>query len=211
MVRKLMLGAFLGAVLSIPGMAIASSVNAAVAPESVPAQAATPCAASVSPTGPTTVVTTDANQFAPKTITVPVGSSVTFDNNGTAAHTATADPGAGTWDSGPLLPGSCFTTPAFSAAGTFTYYCLYHKALGMVGTITVGSGTAAAGAASPTPAASPSPTGPPLSGLPTPAPAPTAPPSQKYFTKIGGILVVVLIIAVLLGYRKMTKKLADKG
>jgi plastocyanin len=223
MVRKLMLGLCLAAVALIPSTAFASSIpNApAGAPKALPAQSApAACPSSVSTTAPNVVAASDSgasNFFAPKTITIPVGQSIIFDNTGQSAHTATADPSSGTWDSGPLLPGQCWTTPVFTTPGTYTYHCTYHQSLGMVGSITVGAGGPAAAGATPTPAAtpsasaSPSPTGPPLSGLPTPQPPPTAPPSQKYFPKIGGALVVLLVIAVLVGYYKTTKKLADKG
>lgn len=222
MVRKLMLGLCLAAVALIPSTAFASSIPAAGAPRALPAQTApAPCPSSVSTTAPNVVAASDSgasNFFAPKSITIPVGQSIIFDNTGQSAHTATADAGSGTWDSGPLLPGQCWTTPVFTTPGTYTYHCTYHQSLGMVGSITVGTGGAGpAGAASPSPAASaspaasPSPTGPPLSGLPTPQPPPTAPPSQKYFPKIGGALVVLLVISVLVGYYKTTRKLADKG
>lgn len=80
-----------------------------------------------------------ANRFSPKTITISVGQAVTFVNTGSVPHTATADPGSGTWTSGELLPGKSYTTPPFMTPGTYSYHCLYHQTLGMVGSIIVKS------------------------------------------------------------------------
>jgi plastocyanin len=76
------------------------------------------------------VLTTTA--YAPNPVTVPVGSTLTWTNNDTTAHTSSADGGA--WDSGPIDPGRTFTM-TFSSAGTFRYHCNIHP--GMVGTVNV--------------------------------------------------------------------------
>lgn len=106
------------------------------------------CGSSVSTASPSTHATptvdaTDThgtnNRFSPKTITISVGQAVTFVNTGTALHTATANPGSGSWNSGELPPGKSYTTPPFTKPGTYSYHCLYHQAVGMVGTIIVKS------------------------------------------------------------------------
>jgi len=79
--------------------------------------------------------------FAPKTVTVAVGASVTWTNGGTARHTATAD--RGTFDSKALGPGGTFAFK-FDAPGTYAYHCDIHPS--MTGAVTV-AGAAPAPAA----------------------------------------------------------------
>jgi plastocyanin len=61
--------------------------------------------------------------FGPDTIQVAAGTTVTWTNNDTAAHTVTADDGS--FDSGNLAPGDTFTY-TFTTAGTVAYHCNYH-------------------------------------------------------------------------------------
>jgi plastocyanin len=70
--------------------------------------------------------------FQPAELTVAVGDTVVWTNNGSAPHTATSE--AGVWDTGTLSSGQVgsFT---FMSAGTFQYRCNIHTA--MRGTIVV--------------------------------------------------------------------------
>jgi plastocyanin len=62
--------------------------------------------------------------YAPKVVTVKLGTKVTWTNNGAVIHTVTAD-GGGTFDSGTMAPQARFSfTP--TAPGTFSYHCTYH-------------------------------------------------------------------------------------
>jgi len=61
--------------------------------------------------------------FSPATITVPVGTTVTWTNVDSAPHTATAD--NGTFDTGRLQQGQSGSY-TFAKAGTYTYYCAVH-------------------------------------------------------------------------------------
>jgi len=70
--------------------------------------------------------------FGPPDLTVAVGSSVTWTNKDSTAHTATADDGS--FDCGIISAGQSFTF-TFSTAGTFAYHCKIHS--NMVGKITV--------------------------------------------------------------------------
>jgi plastocyanin len=88
---------------------------------------------SVSTAGSASVSAGD-NFFAPPSITIQVGETVTWSNDGQSAHTVTAN--GGSFDSGNLNPGQSFSH-TFSQAGTFGYYCQYHRSLGMKGTVTV--------------------------------------------------------------------------
>jgi plastocyanin len=70
--------------------------------------------------------------FQPASISVPVGTTVTWHNTGSAQHTVTAFNGA--FDSGTLDPGSSFSV-TFSNPGTYMYHCTIHRT--MVGTVQV--------------------------------------------------------------------------
>jgi plastocyanin len=72
--------------------------------------------------------------FAPKVITVPVGTTITWINHDVAAHTATRNGGADQFDSGDLRLNREFTH-TFDAPGRYDYICFYHP--GMKGTIVV--------------------------------------------------------------------------
>jgi plastocyanin len=64
--------------------------------------------------------------FDPATLEVPVGTTVTWTNQGAAPHTVTADDG--TFDSGTLQPGGTFSM-TFDTPGTFTYHCEIHPSM----------------------------------------------------------------------------------
>jgi len=88
------------------------------------------------------------NCFIPSTVTVEVGTIVTWDNTDTAAHTATAgaaaDGPSGVWDSSLIMAGGSFTYTA-DTAGTFDYFCMVHP--WMEGTLIVEAAGAAEAAA----------------------------------------------------------------
>src|SRR4029077_13416295 len=78
------------------------------------------------------------DQFTPRNVTVNPGDTVVWVNNGSMAHTVTADNAS--FDSGTLQPGQSYPA-TFSAAGTYAYHCKFHGGpggQGMAGTITVG-------------------------------------------------------------------------
>lgn len=77
-------------------------------------------------------VSIDNFAFMPPTISIPAGGSVTWVNNDTVPHTATANDGA--FNSGNLNPGQHFSH-TFAEAGSFPYTCQYHP--GMTGEIDV--------------------------------------------------------------------------
>jgi len=70
--------------------------------------------------------------FAPGTLTVKAGTSITVKNTDQTAHTATARSGA--FDSGTLKPGQS-TQFKLTKPGTYKFYCQFHAF--MTGTITV--------------------------------------------------------------------------
>lgn len=86
--------------------------------------------------GPT--VTMKDFEFTPKEIKVKVGTTVTWMNAGTAAHSATALDKA--FNTRNLQPGETKTV-TFSTPGTFVYHCVFHgnpdDKSGMIGTVIV--------------------------------------------------------------------------
>jgi plastocyanin len=61
--------------------------------------------------------------FQPASLQIAAGSSVTWTNQDSTAHTVTSDSGA--FDSGQLAPGATFNQ-TFMTPGTFTYHCQIH-------------------------------------------------------------------------------------
>jgi plastocyanin len=82
--------------------------------------------------------------FAPATISVPVGTKVTWTNMDSATHTVTSDTGA--FDSKNLANGASFSF-TFTQAGTYAYHCAIHAR--MVASIVVTAGTAPTTAGAP--------------------------------------------------------------
>jgi plastocyanin len=70
--------------------------------------------------------------FAPQTLTVKVGTRVTWTNRDNTAHTATMNQGS--LDTGTINPGQSRTID-FKHAGTYPYHCAFHAF--MTGTIRV--------------------------------------------------------------------------
>lgn len=92
-------------------------------------------------------------RFEPMDVTIRVGETVTWRNDGPIPHTATDDPaqnpvapshpeyaqlpaGAAPWNSGLLQPSQTFSH-AFTIPGVYCYFCIPHVLSGMQGTITV--------------------------------------------------------------------------
>ena len=70
--------------------------------------------------------------FAPASLTVAVGTAVTWTNSDSTGHTVTADDGS--FASDKLATGATFEE-TFTEAGTYAYHCSIHSS--MTGTITV--------------------------------------------------------------------------
>jgi plastocyanin len=89
-------------------------------------------ASAATPTGATSVNIHDLT-FDPATIEIPAGSTVTWTNNDTVPHTATALDRS-VLQSGTIQPGQSFSQ-TFNTPGTFPYFCEFHA--NMKGTIVV--------------------------------------------------------------------------
>lgn len=88
----------------------------------------------------TMICTATVDVFSPATLTVPAGTTVTWENGDGVAHTVTSATGsADTYD---MALSSGTVTHKFTTAGTYNYYCKNHgfngtPPTGMHGTITV--------------------------------------------------------------------------
>ena len=86
--------------------------------------------------------------FIPSPVTIDIGETVTWENNDTAAHTATggsaADGPSGVFDSSLIMAGSSFSH-TFDSVGTYDYFCMVHP--WMSGTVIVEDAAAAEAAA----------------------------------------------------------------
>jgi cysteine-rich repeat protein len=85
--------------------------------------------------------------FHPSTITVPVGTTVTWSNNDTINHSIVSDQGNELNSS--VIPPSQTFSHAFNAVGTFAYHCSFHPS--MMGTVIVTSGGASSASSSSVP------------------------------------------------------------
>ena len=92
---------------------------------------ATPAPASQAPAG-AAAVKIEGFAFSPQTITVSIGTTVTWTNRDSATHTVAFDDGSAS--SGRLAQGDQFER-SFDKPGTFTYACSIHSA--MKGTVVV--------------------------------------------------------------------------
>jgi len=70
--------------------------------------------------------------FTPDDVDIAVGTTVTWTNTDSVAHTSTSN--ASGWNSGTIAPGRQFSF-TYQTAGTFPYHCAIHP--GMVGTVVV--------------------------------------------------------------------------
>jgi plastocyanin len=95
-------------------------------------QAATPAPSAAQSTpaagggGGSSAVTIQNFAFNPASLTVAVGTTVTWTNQDSAGHTVTADDGS--FGSDTLASGATFTQ-TFSKAGTVAYHCNIHKTM----------------------------------------------------------------------------------
>jgi len=112
----------------------AIAVGALVVVLAACSQAATPAPSAAQSTpaagggggGSSSAVTIQNFAFNPGSLTVAVGTTVTWTNQDSAGHTVTADDGS--FGSDTLATGATFTQ-TFSKAGTVAYHCNIHKTM----------------------------------------------------------------------------------
>ena len=112
---------------------VALTMGACSSSSSTPAPSAPPPAASTGAATSAGAVTIADFAFAPATITVAAGTTVTWTNKDTTAHTVTLDDGSAT--SGDIAAGTTYQH-AFATAGTFTYHCKIHPTMKATVTVT---------------------------------------------------------------------------
>jgi plastocyanin len=79
------------------------------------------------PTGNSNTVSIKGFAFNPSTLTVPVGTTVTWTNDDSTSHTVTSDSGS-ELSSGSISPGQTYSH-TFNTAGTFDYHCRIHTSM----------------------------------------------------------------------------------
>ena len=109
------------------------TTQGATQPAEVPAETTAPAQSTTPAPNSTTTVDIRDHAFNPAQLNVAPGTTVTFVNNDTEPHTATADNGL--FDTGVLEPGSSFDV-FLDGSGTVTYHCELHP--DMQGSIVVG-------------------------------------------------------------------------
>ena len=128
--RTLIIGVAISASLALA--ACGSSASPAAAPPSAAASPAASAAASQAAAAGGSAITIQNFAFAPASLTVKAGTTVTWTNNDSPTHSVKwADGAAG---SSPLTTGSSYTR-TFATPGTYAYVCGIHAS--MHGTIVV--------------------------------------------------------------------------
>jgi plastocyanin len=122
------------AAISIGAIACGSDYSSPSTPSPTPAP--TPAPVTGGPSSAVTIPTGASvlgnRAFTPDDVDVAVGTTVTWMNTDSVAHTSTSN--ASGWDSGTIAPGRQFSF-TYQTAGTFPYHCAIHP--GMVGTVVV--------------------------------------------------------------------------
>jgi plastocyanin len=151
----------------------------------------------------TQAVTISGFAFSPAALTIEAGTTVTWTNQDSATHTATADDGS--FDTGNIAQGQSVSI-TFDTPGTFAYHCAIHPY--MVASITV---TEAGGQPAPTEAPAQ-----PTEAPAAPTQAPTGMPATGAGTTGGGgstneVLLVAVFAAILLGSIAVQRRRSANG
>jgi plastocyanin len=105
-----------------PGVTTAPAATATKAPQATAAATSAPTSTPGAAAKSASVAIKDF-EFTPATVTIAVGGTVTWTNNGPSTHTVAADDGS--FDRGHLSQGKTFSH-TFQTAGTFSYHCGIH-------------------------------------------------------------------------------------
>jgi plastocyanin len=118
-------------ILLLLGILLISGLLAAVSCGTSSQTTTTAPGTSITP-GATSKISIENFAFSPDTVTVAVGSMVTWTNNDSVTHTVSSLTGA--FESGSMSPGGSFSF-TFNQKGTYKYRCSIHTT--MRGTVTV--------------------------------------------------------------------------
>jgi plastocyanin len=94
-----------------------------VTAEPAPAPVSQPARGGVARASASATVSMGDNFYSPASVSIAVGDTVTWSNNGQAQHSATANDGS--FDTGVFGPGGS-RSETFTRAGTFSYFCTVH-------------------------------------------------------------------------------------
>jgi len=119
-------------VLLIAGLLAAVSCGSSSATTKPGAQTSPPPGGTTGPDLKSVAVEIKGFAFSPATITVPIGTTVTWTNEDSTTHTVTSK--TGVFDSGSMSQGASFSH-AFTDVGDFEYHCSIHTS--MVGHVIV--------------------------------------------------------------------------
>jgi len=126
--------------LPLAGCGGSGSTASATMAEMTTTAAAGDTTAAVTTTANSNQVICKNNKYNPDTLTVKVGTTVTWVNQDGYAHTVTSGTSpsdrSGLFDSGNINGGGTFSF-TFDKAGTYDYFCIPHFSLGMIGKIIV--------------------------------------------------------------------------
>lgn len=109
---------------STPTVAPTATATPTVAPTATPTPTSTTAATTAPGNGGSSVSIANF-AFSPQSLTVKVGTKVTWTNKDSLTHTVTADGGA---FSQTVPPGSTFSF-TFTKAGTYSYHCAIHTSM----------------------------------------------------------------------------------
>jgi plastocyanin len=123
-------------IIAVVGLVMAKKKNTTTSTTSTPSSTTqTPSDTTQTPSSSSSASSDSASQgssvaiqdmnFSPATLTVKKGTTVTWTNKDSVAHTVTVDSGAGP-NSGNLDSGKTYSY-TFDTAGTFNYHCQYHS------------------------------------------------------------------------------------
>jgi len=176
----------------------------------------------------TVTIETKEFKFVPPTASIAAGDTLVFSNTGATVHNAQAPDGSFKIDI--INPGEKKSV-VVTKSGTIPYVCTFHETVGMKATLTVaGAAGAEQPAQNPAPGApaddaSPGPAGSPAASTAEVKAAPAAkapakpaapvaaekPPTEKYFPKIGILLMLMLAPLIGLSYRNRMKAVTAKA
>jgi plastocyanin len=125
---------------SAAGIVSCSGDDTSPAPSSTPAVDA---GTTPTPAATTVDISVTDNSFGPVTMNIAQGTKVRWTNSGVSLHSVTSGTDLSDANRGQLFdqdvnPGATFEH-TFNDVGTFDYFCKYHIALGMKGSVTVQS------------------------------------------------------------------------
>ena len=158
------------------------------------------------------------NKFSPQTLDVAVGDTLVLKNTGKGLHNAVAKDGS---FKSKDVTGGQETTVQITKAGTISFVCTYHEALGMKGTLNVadggGAGNAPAAAApeeekaenqSESSKATEGEKAEEEKGEEDSEAAAEKPPVEKYFPPVAGLMMLLMFPLLALAWRKHMKPAA---